>query len=90
MDKRLLNIQELSLIIGSSTHSIGNWYRWKYENPDDEFAKTLPDYVRIGAHRTRYWNVEDIPKIIEFREKIPQGRGGIMGSVTQRYIKKDN
>jgi len=88
MDKEFLNVTELSLEIGASTHTIGNWYRFKAENPDHPLSKKLPEFVRMGTHRTRYWRAEDIPGIIEFREAIPQGRGGLMGSVTQKYVNK--
>ena len=90
MSKNLLNIQELSLVVGTSIQTIGSWYRWKELNPTHELAKKLPNFVRIGAHRTRYWNVEDVEKVMDFKNSIPQGRGGIMGAVTQKYVKKDN
>lgn len=85
---RLLNVQELSMLIGSSIQTIGSWYRWKDLNPDHELAKLIPDYTRIGNRRTRYWKQEDVWKLLEFKQKIPQGRNGIMGEVTQKYVKK--
>lgn len=90
MEKNYVSIQELSLIIGVSTQSINGWYRWKRLHPEHELAQKLPDFTRIGVHRTRYWDVDIIPKIVEFRESIPQGRGGVMGEVTQKYVKKVN
>lgn len=82
-----LTIAELAAAIGSSVQTISGWYRWKKENPEHEYAKRLPDFFRLGAHRTRHWHESDIPKLIEFKNSIPQGRNGIMGSVTQRYYK---
>ncbi len=87
-DKRLA-VAELAVAIGSSVPTISSWYRWKRENPENEYAKLLPDFFRGGAHRTRYWHESDIPGILEFKNSIPQGRNGIMGSVTQRYLKKN-
>lgn len=87
-DKRLA-VAELAVAIGTSVPTISSWYRWKRENPENEYAKLLPDFFRGGAHRTRYWHESDIPGILEFKNSIPQGRNGIMGSVTQRYLKKN-
>lgn len=88
-DDKRLTIAELAVAIGSGTQTITNWYRWKRENPENEYAKLLPDFVRGGAHRTRYWYESDITRILEFKNSIPQGRNGIMGSVTQKYVKKN-
>ena len=75
-ETRLLNVQELSMLIGSSIQTIGSWYRWKDINPDHELAKLIPDYTRIGNRRTRYWKQSDVWKLLEFKQKLPQGRGG--------------
>ena len=48
----------------------------------------LPDYVRIGNKNTRYWKHSDMWKLIEFKKSIPQGKRGVMGEVTQKYVKK--
>ena len=82
-----LNVAELAVAIGTSVPTISAWYRWKRQNPDNEYAKLLPDFFRRGAHRARYWHVSDIPKLIEFKNTIPQGRNGVMGCVTQKYYK---
>lgn len=87
-ETRLLNVQELSMLIGSSIQTIGSWYRWKDINPDHELAKLIPDYTRIGNRRTRYWKQDDVWKLLEFKQKLPQGRNGIMGEITQKYVKK--
>ena len=86
-DDKCLNVAELAAAIGTSVPTISMWYRWKRQNPDNEYAKILPDFFRGGAHRTRFWHMSDIPKIIEFKNAIPQGRNGVMGSVTQKYYK---
>ena len=86
-EEKSLTVAELAVVIGSSVPTISAWYRWKKENPVHEYAKLLPDFFRLGAHRTRHWRLSDVPKLIEFKNTIPQGRNGIMGSVTQRYYK---
>jgi len=87
-EERLLKIEEVAVIIGSSSKSINNWYWFKRENPRNEYAKMLPDFIQMGSRQTRYWRESDIWKLLEFKHKIPQGRNGIMGSVTQKYYKK--
>lgn len=87
MEDRLLNATEVSLLIGSSLNSINNWYRFKRLNPDNEYAKILPDYVQDGSHQTRKWRQSDIGRLIEFKSKIPKGRNGILGCVTQKWNK---
>lgn len=84
----LLNVNQVALLVGSSIQTVGSWYRWKSLHPDHELAKLLPDYVRVGNRRTRYWKQSDIWNMIEFKKSIPQGRHGVMGEVTQKYVKK--
>ena len=86
-EEKSLTIAELAVALGTSVPTINSWYRWKNENPEHTFTTLLPDFVRIGAHRTRHWRLSDVPKLMEFKNSIPQGRNGIMGSVTQRYYK---
>ena len=86
--ERLLNVSEVSLLVGASIQTITSWYKWKSLHPDHELAKLLPDYTRVGNRRTRYWKQADIWALTHFRENIPQGRNGIMGDVTQKYCKK--
>lgn len=89
LTERLLKLEEVAILIGSSGKSINNWYWFKRENPDNEYAKMLPDYVQYGPRQTRYWRESDIWKLIKFKQSIPQGRNGIMGSVTQKYYHKE-
>lgn len=84
---KMLNIQEVSIMVGVSIPTLRMWYKWKRENPDHDIAKLLPAYTEVGAHKAHYWAQEDVWKLIEFKTSIPQGRGGVMGSVTQRYVK---
>lgn len=86
--ERLLKLEEVAILIGSSGKSINNWYWFKRENPDNEYAKLLPDFVQDGPRQTRYWKESDIWKLLEFKQAIPQGRNGIMGSITQKYYRK--
>lgn len=87
-DEKLLTVQAVSFLVGSSVQTISSWYRWKDLHPESELAKLLPEYTRIGKKNTRYWKQSDVWSLIEFKKSIPQGRNGIMGEVTQKYVKK--
>ena len=82
-----LSIAQVCRIVGVSEPTISNWYRWKKERPEEELTELLPNFFRVGPHRERRWHESDVEKLIKFRNSIPQGRNGIMGSVTQRYYK---
>ena len=89
MEDKLLRLEEVAVIIGSSSKSINNWYWFKREDPDNEYAKMLPEYIQKGPRQTRYWRECDIWKLIEFKSSIPQGRNGIMGRITQKYYRTE-
>lgn len=88
MEEKLLNLNEIALLVGVSTQTINSWYKWKKLHPEHELTKLIPDFTRIGNRNTRYWKQADAWQLIEFRSSIPQGRNGIMGDVTQRYYHK--
>lgn len=85
---RLLKVEEVALSIGVSVKTINNWYAFKKDNPDNEYAKLLPAFEQEHSRATRFWHQEDIWKLINFKHNLPTGRSGVMGSVTQKYIKK--
>jgi len=88
-EERLLKVQEVSILIDSSIQTINNWYRWKLSNPTHEMAQLLPDFIKQGAKGTRYWHQSDVWKLIQFKKSLTQGRNGIMGDITQKYVKKN-
>lgn len=88
MSNRLLKIEEVALAVGVSVKTINNWYKFKKENPDGNYVEYLPNFMQEHERAPRYWYQRDIWDLIEFKEHIPKGRKGIMGSVTQKYINK--
>lgn len=88
MEDTLLRVEEVALLIDSSVKTIQNWYQFKRAQPENEYAQMLPDYVQEGGRQKRYWKESDIPKLLEFKRKIPKGRNGILGCVTQKYYHK--
>ena len=87
-EEKTLNVQAVAVLIDSSVPTISSWYRWKRLHPEHPLAQMLPEFGRRGAHRARYWRYSDIPKLLDFKRSIPQGRNGVMGEVTQKYVKK--
>lgn len=81
----MLRIEEVAVMVGVSTQTINNWYKFKKKNPDNEHAKELPDYIVDFPKKTRLWDCKDIEALQKFRESLPKGRNGILGSVTQKY-----
>lgn len=88
MNEQLLRIEEVALLVGTSTQTINNWYRWKRLHPDHELAKLLPDYIQENPRQMRYWKKSDIWTLTEFKNTIPHGRNGILGEITQKQYQK--
>ena len=84
-----LTAQQVVVLLGISENTLNFWYRFKRQNPDNEIAQLLPEYKKDGLKGRRYWNKEDLWKLIEFQKSVPKGRNGIMGKVTQKYCKKE-
>jgi hypothetical protein len=83
-----LKVEKVALLVGVSVKTINSWYWFKAQNPENEYAKMLPEFERRTALGTRYWKSEDIQKLVEFKTKVPHGRNGILGDVTQKYARK--
>ena len=88
MNGCLLEANEVCALVGCSVYTLNLWYRFKRSNPDNKYSQMLPDIIYLQGDRKRYWNQNDVWMLIEFKTSIPQGRSGILGSETQKYIKK--
>ena len=86
---KLLTIEEVAVSVGVSVQTINIWYRWKKQNPEHERAKMLPDFIQTKPRQLRFWEPQDVIKLIDFKNTVKTGRNGIMGSVTQAYVKKE-
>ena len=87
MEKKKLRIEEVALVVGVSIQTINNWYRWKKLHEDDELATLLPNYEQVGERQIRYWDQNDVWSIMEFKKRLPHGRNGILGEITQKHTK---
>jgi len=88
MAMTLLRVEEVALLCGVSVQSVNNWYRFKRENPYNEYARLIPNYITLEGSRQRRWKKSDVAALVEFKQKMPRGCKGVMGSVTQKYVKK--
>lgn len=86
--KEHIKIEELAMLVGVSTKAVNYWYWFKKAYPDNEYAQMLPDYIQEGKRQTRYWKRDDVWKVITFKQAIPRGRNGLMGSITHKLYKK--
>ena len=90
MSNSKLRVEEVAIILGCSINTINSWYRFKAKEPDNEYAKLLPEFTREGDKERgmRLWKQADIKKFVEFQKARPIGRNGVMGDITQKYVKK--
>lgn len=89
MSEKMLRIEEVALLVGTSTQTINNWYRWKKLHPDHDLAKLLPDYQQEGPRQMRFWKKSDIWTLTEFKNTIPHGRNGVLGEITQKQYRRN-
>lgn len=87
MEEKKLRIEEVALLVGISIQTLNNWYRWKALHTEDELASLLPSFEQTGTRQTRYWKQSDIWSIMEFKKRLPHGRNGILGDITQKHTK---
>lgn len=89
MGEQMLRIEEVALLVGVSSQTINNWYRWKKLHPDDDYAKILPEFEQTGPRQMRLWKKSDLWAFVEFKNVIPHGRNGVLGEVTQRKSRRN-
>lgn len=70
----MLTITQVAAKINVSVFTINRWYRYERNNNLD----TLPMAIKKG--NTKYFKDSDIPKFLEFKNKIIKGRNGVMSN----------
>ncbi len=84
-----LTATKVSQKLGVSVTTLTNWYKWytlsalTMKLPKD--CPELPPYEQDHPRGIRYWNPEDLPKLVKFKKWIPKGRGGVMGEYNSRF-----
>lgn len=79
-----LTASQVAAKVGVTAYTIKRWYTFIEETPIDELEKlvkdgmpVLPKCEKIGSMGWRYWDEEDIDKIIEFKNWVPNTKNGI-------------
>ena len=82
-----LTATKVSQRLGVSVTTLSNWYKWYNDETIEKPVgmPELPPYEQAHPRSPRYWNKEDIPKLVKFQKWIPKGRGGVMGAYNSRF-----
>lgn len=81
--KTLFTMDETAVAVGVTRQTMYYWYRFKAKEPNNDYAKLLPNPITIG--RQRFWSKSDINALMRYKKSLPKGRNGVMGCVTQAY-----
>lgn len=84
----LINATQVCALVDISIYTLNSWYKFKDVHPDSEYAKLLPEFIRMDNSNVRLWHQKDVYALIEFKTKIPRGRNGVLGDVTQRFVRE--
>lgn len=78
---QLLSSTQVSQFLNTRVDTIFTWYKW-YNDPEVEKpANTppLPPYLQAHPRAPRYWKIEDLAALQDFKNWVPKGRAGLMG-----------
>lgn len=80
-----ISIARAAQAIDVSTATIKRWYTW-YENEAYEkpIELKLPEYIR-DTRGTRFFNISDIPVLLDFKVKLQNEYRGIMSDFNCGY-----
>lgn len=93
MEERFIRIEEIALVLGVNQFSIERWYKFKRENPDNEYAKILPEFtyqINSKNRKVRCWKASDIEALKKFQDNIVLGTKGFMGASKKEEKKNDS
>lgn len=69
--EKFCRIGEVAKEINRSAQTIKHWYKWAEESGN---TNVLPKVFRLDSRGTRYFRLEDVPKLAEFAENIEYGQ----------------
>ncbi len=84
-NERMLGVEEMAAIVGVTSQTVKSWYKFRKENPDNPYARMLPETER-GLRNKILFHETDKEALLEFKRNKPKGRYGVMGDVTQKYV----
>ena len=74
-------------ILGISSYTFANWYRWERKEVNKGCQPYLPEPIRASNERgkPRYWSDEMLDQLKEFQSNIVVGRNGKYGEYSNPY-----
>lgn len=91
LDRTKLTATQVCYLLGISTKTLQNWYKYINQTPKKDIPKDcpgLPPYMQASPKSVRYWYGRDVHRLYAFQQWIPRGRGGKMGHISQKYWSK--
>ena len=80
-----LNALTVCAKVGIGVQTLANWYRFYKLHKDEEGVPELPSYYQLDIHSIRLWSINDIEKMVQFKQWVGRGRAGKMGSWNAKY-----
>lgn len=83
MEERMIKIGEVAFVLDVNQFTVERWYKFKKENPDNEYAKLLPEPTRVKNAKNRWvrmWKESDLALLEQFKNAIVPGTKGFMKS----------
>lgn len=86
MENKKYTANKIAQFLDISVPTLNSWYAFysgdQFEKP--EGMPPLPAFEQEGPHRPRYWDEDALYDLKKFKEWIPRGRAGVMGSLNAR------
>lgn len=65
--------KEVGMLVGRTHLTVHLWDTWSNELAERGDARLIPEPIKIGKQKTRYWNEKDIETIQSFADNIKRG-----------------
>ena len=86
----LLTASNVANELGVSVKTLTTWYKW-YNDPSihkPDNCPELPCYIQDSPRGKRLWDEGCLYQLKLFRDWVPKGRNGLMGTVNKQYWSK--
>ena len=69
-----LKAEEVAKILDVSLSTLNYWYTLKKHHPNNPYMRFLPDYIQIDPNSARYWPLESIKDLFNFKTIYPYNK----------------
>ncbi len=82
-----LTANKIAQALDISVITLNNWYNWYLDTSLEKPTNTppLPPFEQAHERGIRYWDSNDIPALLKFKEWVPKGRAGVMGNYSAKF-----